>query len=502
MERKNELLICQLIQYGIDHQLIEQADAFWCANRIADLLLITLSPDFSCQRQPYESLYAILDQLIETGIRHGVITDSAIDRDILDTKLTGILTPAPSLVNRSFRSCYADSPKKATDWFYKLQKDVNYIRADRIEKDRKWLYEGQYGTLEITINLSKPELDPKSIAAMKRTGNINYPYDLLCNQNVGFAGNAVHPSRMNLRQVPLTLQDEPWLLQYSPYAYFDQHCIVLTEEKRPMRIDRHAFACLLDFVDAFPHYFIGSNSDLPISGGSILGHEHFQAGAHVFAMNQAPVRHTIRFEGYPDIEAGIVEWPMSVIRLSGSDKEEMIHLATHILNSWQCYSDPENMIFDHLNHQLKSTITPIVHRYQDQYVMDLVLRNNLTTDAYPLGYFHPHPNLHHIKKENIGLIEVMGLAILPGRLQKEMEAVKDAVIHKKDLNENPLTAPHAAWVHQWRQEYDEIQEDHIDAIIQKEIGKVFEQVLVDCGIFRSLPAWERFLCYCHAALEP
>lgn len=502
MKRKDEYTISQLISYGTDQRLIEEADAYWCANKIADLLNICLSPDFYYTHVSYDSLYTILEDLLSIGIAHGVISNTTIEKDILDTKLTGIMTPSPSLVNHMFASLYKKSPKCATDWFYKMQKDVNYIRANRIEKNRKWLYEGTYGTMEVTINLSKPELDPKSIAAMKQAGRQNYPYDLLCEQNVGFAGNAGHPSRMNLRQIPISLQDESWLLQYSPYAYFHHHCIVLTKTRREMKIDRHAFACLCDFVDAFPHYFIGSNSDLPISGGSILSHEHFQGGMHVFPMNLAPVKKYIQFSRYSDIQASIVNWPMSVIRLCSDDRNRIIDLSTLILHAWQCYSDPQNMIFDHIDGTLKSTITPILHKEKNTYVMELVLRNNLTTDAYPLGYFHPHPHLHHIKKENIGLIEVMGLAILPSRLQKEMQAVRSAVLHHRNMHDNPLTEPHATWVNQWIHTYDEINENTIDSILEHEIGKAFEQVLADCCVLKSEDALNRFLHHVNTFIEP
>lgn len=502
MKHNEECIVCQLIHYGLDHVLIEEADIYWCANRVAYLLKITFSPDFTYTPVPYDSLYAILNDLLSIAVDNGVIHDSIVEKDILDTQLTGILTPAPSTVNHIFASLSQKNSQQATEWLYQMQKDVNYIRANRIEKDRRWPYEGTYGTMEITINLSKPELDPKSIAAMKQAEKQNYPYDLLCEQNVGFAGHANHPSRMNLRQIPLTLDHEHWLLQYSPYAYFDQHCIVLTKQKREMKIDQHAFASMLDFVDAFPHYFIGSNSDLPISGGSILGHEHFQGGMHVFPMNQAPLRKTVFFEGYPSIQAGIVQWPMSVLRLSGKDRNDIIHLSTRILHAWQCYSDPKNMIYDHVDGVLRNTITPIVHLDHGTYVMELVLRNNLTTKQYPLGYFHPHPDLHHIKKENIGLIEVMGLAILPARLQKEMQSVRNALVLGEDLNENPLTSPHAKWVSQWITNYEMISEDHIDSIIEQEIGKVFEQVLSDCAVLKTDKAFERFLQHVNQYREP
>ena len=493
MITETEKHICQLISYGTDHHLIEDADGYYCANQIANMLNISLSQDFVVEYISYNNLDEILDQLVLTGIDNHIITDSTIDKDILDTKLMGILTPMPSIVNHTFSFVYKTSAEKATQWFYTMQKDVNYIRSSRIAKNRSWLYESEYGTMEITINLSKPELDPKSIAVMKHAQSNSYPYDLLCEQNVGFAGNAMHPSRMNLRQLPLTLGNEPWLMQYSPYAYFDQHCIILTKNRREMKISRQTFTCLCDFSDIFPHYMIGSNSDLPISGGSILSHEHFQGGMHEFAMNRAPIIKEVFFKGYEKVTAGIVNWPMSVLRLSSKNRNELICLCNEILQAWLCYSDEENMIYAYKDGERHNTVTPILHRKDDTYIMELVFRNNLTTKEYPLGYFHPHPALHHIKKENIGLIEVMGLAILPGRLQKEINAVKAAILNHSDINSDDLCAPHANWVSSWLYQYEDISEDNIDEILQKEIGKVFVQVLKDCGVFKTIQAFDRFL---------
>jgi UDPglucose--hexose-1-phosphate uridylyltransferase len=433
----------------------------------------------------------ILGSLVEDAVNRGVIEDDTESRDIFDTRLMAALTPFPHEVRDRFREKYAQSPQAATEWYYSFSKATNYIRTDRIKKDRKWIYEGKYGALDITINLAKPEKDPKAIAKARNTLSTNYPACQLCMENEGYAGRIGHPARGNHRLIPLELNGEDWFLQYSPYSYYNEHCIAFNSRHIPMKVDRAAFRKLLDFVTLFPHYFIGSNADLPIVGGSILSHDHFQGGRYEFAMARAEVEEELNFEGYEDVRAGIVAWPLSVIRLRGKEAERLTDLADNILKAWRAYSDPSVFVFAETDGEPHNTITPIARRRGSDYELDLVLRNNITTEEHPLGLFHPHAELHHIKKENIGLIEVMGLAVLPSRLKNELEEVKKTLVSGEEPKSS--IALHAEWMNKLREKYS-FTEDNADQIIQNEVGAVFERVLEDAGVFkRTLEGKEAFL---------
>ena len=405
----------------------------------------------------------------------------------------------PVLADRlnAFWKKYEESPEKATAFYYKLSQDSDYIRRYRIKKDRKWTVDTEYGTLDITINLSKPEKDPKAIAAAGKAKSSAYPKCQLCMENEGYAGRLDHPARENHRIIPITIQNGKWGFQYSPYVYYNEHCIVFNGQHVPMKIDRHAFAKLFDFIKLFPHYFLGSNADLPIVGGSILSHDHFQGGNYTFAMAKAPVIENFTVAGYEDVTAGIVKWPLSVIRLQGKDTERIIDLAEHILNKWRGYTDEEAFIFAETDGTPHSTITPIARKRGDLYELDLTLRNNITTEEHPLGVYHPHAKLHHIKKENIGLIEVMGLAVLPARLKGEMELLKEYILEKKDIRSNEQIAKHADWVDEFLPSYPDVNESNVEEILQQEVGKVFCQVLEDAGVYKCTPegleAFRRFI---------
>ena len=500
--------IKQLVLYGVRTGLIQQEDAIWAANRMADIMHYEPDSDFTIEEDGGESasrqevkapeLEPILKALLDDAVSRGVIEDGIASRDLFDTKLMGILTPRPSDVIREFWKLYVEDPKKATDYFYRLSKNSDYIRTYRVRKDRKWVTKTQYGDLDITINLSKPEKDPKAIAAALNKKQNSYPKCLLCHENEGYAGRLDHPARENIRLIPLTLNHTKWYMQYSPYVYYNEHCIVLSEKHTPMRIDRNTFACLLNFISIFPHYTIGSNADLPIVGGSILTHEHFQGGNYTFAMARAGLRRQIRFKGYDDVQAGIVNWPLSVIRLDGRDPEKLVDLSDKILSAWRGYSDASCDILAETDGTPHNTITPIARRRADGYEMDLVLRNNRTTDEYPLGIFHPHQELHHIKKENIGLIEVMGLAVLPSRLLNEMEEVQAVILQGGEIADHPEIASHADWVHGIIQKYPDYEPGHVQSvtnkreqaeqlrhIIEEEIGLVFAKVLECCGVFKD-----------------
>ena len=428
-----------------------------------------------------------------------LIPDNTITyRDLFDTKIMSMLVPRPSEVVRRFYDLYEkESPQAATDYFYKLSRDTDYIRRYRVKKDLKWTADTEFGTLDITINLSKPEKDPKAIAAAKLAKQSGYPKCLLCKENEGYAGRINHPARQNHRIIPVTINQSDWFFQYSPYVYYNEHCIVFNANHTPMKIERATFGKLLDFVQQFPHYFVGSNADLPIVGGSILSHDHFQGGHYEFAMAKAPVEKNFSVAGYEDVDAGIVAWPMSVIRLSGMDTDRIIALADVILNKWREYTDEEAFIYAYTDNEPHNTITPIARKRGDKFELDLVLRNNITTQEHPLGVYHPHAKLHHIKKENIGLIEVMGLAVLPARLKGEMAHLKEAILAGKDLRADEELAKHADWVDEFRPKYDAITAENIDGIVEKEIGLVFMQVLEDAGVYKRTEegqkAFDRFI---------
>ena len=436
---------------------------------------------------------------MDDAYQRGVMKENSIVyRDLFDTKIMGALTPRPAQVIEKFQALRAEDPQKATNWYYQFSQDTNYIRRDRIAKDMQWKAPTEYGELDITINLSKPEKDPKAIAAARNLPASAYPRCQLCAENEGYAGRVNHPARQNHRIVPITINGSPWFLQYSPYVYYNEHCICLNSEHTPMKIDKACFGKLLDFVGQFPHYFVGSNADLPIVGGSILAHDHFQGGRYTFAMAKAPVEAPFTFPGYEDVQAGIVKWPMSVVRLTCADPQRLIDLADHILTAWRGYTDEKALILAETDGEPHNTITPIARRRGEDYELDLVLRNNLTTEEHPLGVYHPHAELHHIKKENIGLIEVMGLAVLPARLKTELAAVAEKLAKGEDLRADPLTASHADWAEGFKGKY-EITADNALDVVQKETGLVFAQVLEHAGVYkRNAEGKEAFLRFLNA----
>ena len=482
MER--DQAIAKLISYALERELIQPSEKLWAVNALLEALELdgcTLPESASCGE---EELPQVLDALLDDAYARGVLKENSIVyRDLFDTKLMGALTPRPAQVIEKFQALREQDPKKATDWYYQFSQDTNYIRRDRIAKDVQWKTDTQYGELDITINLSKPEKDPKAIAAARNLPASAYPRCQLCAENEGYAGRVNHPARENHRIVPITINGSPWFLQYSPYVYYNAHCICLNSEHVPMKIDRACFAKLLDFVGQFPHYFVGSNADLPIVGGSILAHDHFQGGHYTFAMEKAPVETPFTFHGYEDVKAGIVKWPMSVVRLTAADPARLIDLADKILLSWRGYTDADAFIFAETDGEPHNTITPIARRRGSDYELDLVLRNNITTAEHPLGVYHPHAELHHIKKENIGLIEVMGLAVLPARLKEELAAVADALATGADLRADERTAKHADWADGFKGKYAITADNALD-IVEKETGLVFAQVLEHAGVYK------------------
>ena len=466
-----------LVEYGLKTGLIQDCDRTYIVNQ----LLMTMGLDsYEEEAAPPMELEDILAGLLSDAVSRGVIEDNITAKDLFDTRLMGVLTPLPREVRAMFAALYAEDPQKATDWYYTLSQDTDYIRRYRIKKDLRWKTATEYGDLDITINLSKPEKDPKAIAAAKAAPQSGYPKCQLCPENEGYAGRMNHPARENHRIVPITVAGANWYLQYSPYVYYNEHCIVFNAKHTPMVIDKSAFSKLLDFVTLFPHYFVGSNADLPIVGGSILSHEHFQCGHYSFPMELSPVEREIRFAGYEDIKAGIVKWPMSVIRLDGADKARLADLADKILRAWRGYTDEAAFIFAETDGVPHSTITPIARRRGSDYELDPVLRNNITTKEHPLGVYHPHAELHHIKKENIGLIEVMGLAVLPARLKGELQGLEEAILAGK-----PLTGDlekHAAWVEELKTRHT-FTPENTTAILREEVGKVFAKVLEHAGVY-------------------
>ncbi len=484
-----------LISYAVSHGLIEESDKVYCTNAIMYLLRRDAYDD-SCEEASGE-INVILDALCDYAAENGIIEDSITYRDLFDTAIMGALTPRPSAVIEKFNKLYSESPEKATDYYYKLSGDTNYIRRDRIAKILKWQHNGDYGAIDITVNLSKPEKDPKAIAAAKNAPQSGYPKCQLCRECEGYAGRVDFPARQNHRIIPITIDNSGWFMQYSPYVYYNEHCIVFNGKHTPMKIDKAAFSKLLEFVALFPHYFVGSNADLPIVGGSILSHEHFQGGRYEFAMERAPIEKKVEFKGFSDVEAGIVKWPMSTIRLLSDSPERLTELADKILTAWREYTDESAFVFAYSAETPHNTITPIARRRGNKYELDLVLRNNITTDEHPMGVYHPHAELHHIKKENIGLIEVMGLAVLPPRLKDELEALADAIVSGKDLRSNKLTALHADWAEEFIPHYQDINAENVTDIIHAEVGKVFAAVLEHAGVFKrdesGLAAFMRFI---------
>ena len=475
--------VSKLATYALRTGLIEENEYTWAINTILDVLKLDSYTDPGEEWEEIQ-LAPVLEELLDDAYARGVLTEnSVVYRDLFDTEIMGRLTPRPAQVIEKFQALRLEDPKKATDWYYKFSQDTNYIRRDRIAKDMQWKAPTEYGELDITINLSKPEKDPKAIAAARNLPASAYPHCQLCAENEGYAGRVNHPARQNHRIVPITINGSPWFLQYSPYVYYNEHCICLNSVHTPMKIDRACFGKLLDFVSQFPHYFVGSNADLPIVGGSILAHDHFQGGRYTFAMEKAPVETPFTFPGYEDVKAGIVKWPMSVIRLTCPSRERLVDLADRILGLWRSYTDESAMILAETDGEPHNTITPIARRRGEDYELDLVLRNNLTTPEHPLGLYHPHAELHHIKKENIGLIEVMGLAVLPARLKTELAAVADALVSGADLRADELTEKHADWAEGFRGKYQITRENALD-IVQKETGLVFAKVLEHAGVYK------------------
>lgn len=488
--------IKKLVEYGVQTGLTPACERIYTTNLLLDLFHEDSYEDVEIDTDAIV-LEDILKELLDEACARGIIEDSITYRDLFDTKIMNCLMPRPAQVQETFWKHYTNSPEEATAYYYKLSQDSDYIRRYRIKKDMKWTVDTKYGTLDITINLSKPEKDPKAIAAARNAASASYPKCMLCVENEGYAGRVNHPARENHRIMPITINDSAWGFQYSPYVYYNEHCIVFNGEHTPMKIERNAFIKLFDFVKQFPHYFLGSNADLPIVGGSILSHDHFQGGHYTFAMAKAPVIENFTVEGYEDVTAGIVKWPLSVIRLQCKDETRIIDLADHILKAWRGYTDEDAFIFAETDGVPHNTITPIARKRGDLYEMDLTLRNNITTEEHPLGVYHPHAHLHHIKKENIGLIEVMGLAVLPARLKSEMELLKEYILEGKDIRSNESIEKHADWVDEFLPNYDTINADNIETILQQEVGKVFCEVLEDAGVYKcteeGLNAFHKFI---------
>ena len=496
--------IRRLVAYGLKTGLVAKEDEIYTTNRLLELFELDELEDLDEQglaeveKTETEDLEDILGGLLDYAYEKGILKENGVVyRDLFDTKIMSLLMPRPSEVIETFKEIYRKDPVAATDYYYNFSRDSDYIRRYRIEKDMKWITATEYGDLDITINLSKPEKDPKAIAAARTAKQSGYPKCLLCRENEGYAGRVNHPARQNHRIIPVTIQGDTWGFQYSPYVYYNEHCIVFNGQHVPMKIDRNAFCKLFDFVKQFPHYFVGSNADLPIVGGSILSHDHFQGGNYEFAMAKAPVERSFTIKGFEDVKAGIVKWPMSVIRLKGADTERIIDLADLILHHWRGYTDEAAFVYAETEGEPHNTITPIARRRGECYELDLVLRNNITTKEHPLGVYHPHAKLHHIKKENIGLIEVMGLAVLPARLKGEMEELKAAMLAGKNLREDELLEKHADWVEEFWDKYEKIDETNIDDILRHEIGHVFMEVLTDSGVYKrneeGQRAFDRFI---------
>ncbi|HIT89725.1 MAG TPA: UDP-glucose--hexose-1-phosphate uridylyltransferase [Candidatus Merdenecus merdavium] len=489
--------IKKLVLYGISTGLIEEEDRIYTTNLLIELFKEDEYVDCEVDERDL-NLETILKNLLDYAYEHHIIEDNGVvTRDLFDTKIMNCLMPRPSEVVRRFKEKHQESPKSSTDYFYKLSQDSDYIRRYRVEKDQRWVVDTKYGPMDITINLSKPEKDPKAIAAAKLMKQSGYPKCLLCKENIGYAGRMNHPARQNHRVIPVTIAGQQWGFQYSPYVYYKEHCIVFSGEHVPMKIDKNTFIKFFDFINYLPHYFVGSNADLPIVGGSILTHDHFQGGNYEFAMAKAKIEIPVSIPGFEDVESGILYWPLSVLRLRSKDENRLILLADHILKAWRGYTDEEAFIFAHTQGEDHNTITPIARKKGDVYELDLTLRNNITTKEHPLGVYHPHEKLHHIKKENIGLIEVMGLAVLPARLKDEMQLLAEYIIQKKDIRSHEEIRKHADWVELFLPKYDEVTEDNITEILQEEIGLVFMQVLEDAGVYKcneeGRNAFKRFI---------
>ena len=477
--------IRKLVCYGLEKGLFTKRDEIYVTNRLLEILKLD---SFDCnEKYTNVNLEQTLKELLDYAVNAGLTEDGTVYRDLFDTRLMGALMPRPSEITDKFYELYEQSPKSATDYFYTLSCDSNYIRRYRVEKDIKWVTKTEYGDLDITINLSKPEKDPKAIAAAKNAPQSGYPKCMLCRECEGYAGRVNFPARQNHRIIPVKINNTDWCFQYSPYVYYNEHCIVFNSKHTPMAINRDTFKKLLDFVSRFPHYFVGSNADLPIVGGSILSHDHFQGGNYTFAMAKAATEYPLNFNGFSDVKAGILKWPMSVIRLSCGNSSRLIELADKILTAWRGYTDESAFIYAETDGEPHNTITPIARKRGNDFELDLVLRNNITTKEHPLGVFHPHAELHHIKKENIGLIEVMGLAVLPARLKNEMADLSRAVLENRDIRNDATLSKHADWVDKIKNKYNDINENNIDNILKDEIGLVFAKVLEHAGVYKRTP---------------
>lgn len=488
--------IKKLVEYGVQAGLVPECERIYTTNLLLDMFHEDSYEDTEIAPEGIE-LEDVLKNLLDEAVSRGIIEDSIVYRDLFDTRLMNCLMPRPAQVQKCFWEKYEKSPEEATEYFYKLSQDSDYIRRYRVKKDMKWKVDSPYGEIDITVNLSKPEKDPKAIAAAKNAKASSYPKCLLCMENEGYAGRVNHPARENHRIIPITVNDSKWGFQYSPYVYYNEHCIVFNGQHTPMKIEKAAFVKLIDFVKLFPHYFLGSNADLPIVGGSILSHDHFQGGHYAFAMAKAPIEKKVVIPGYEDVEAGIVKWPLSVLRIRSTDEKRLIELADHVLGKWRNYTDEEAFIFAETDGEPHNTITPIARKVGDVYELDLTLRNNITTEEHPLGVYHPHAERHHIKKENIGLIEVMGLAVLPSRLKEEIELLAEYITEGKDIRGNEKIEKHADWVEEFKPKHKHITKENVADILKKEIGNVFVQVLEDAGVYKCTPegrkAFMRFI---------
>ena len=488
-------LIKELVKYGKDRGLVDKEDEVYTINRLIELFNENEYAPSEGEVE-FREIHLILEDMLAFAVEKGLVKDTIANKDIFDTKIMGMLTPPPSYVRKEFKERYDKDPKDATDYYYHFSRATNYIRDDRIAKDEKWTSETEFGLMDITINLSKPEKDPKDIAAQGAMKKSGYPACLLCRENEGYAGHLAHPARNNHRIIPITLCGEAYNLQYSPYVYYNEHCIIFNDKHTPMKIDKDAFAKIIDFVRQFPHYTAGSNADLPIVGGSILSHDHFQGGGYEFAMVRAPYEREFKIKDFPNVHAGTIKWPLSTIRLQSSSAEDIVDAADLILKAWRGYTDEDAFIYAETDGTPHNTITPIARMRSDLYELDLVLRNNITTDEFPAGVYHPHQEYHHIKRENIGLIEVMGLAVLPARLKKEMSVLEQAILNGEDLSAKPETESHKEWAEGWIKKYDDINADNIHRIVQNEIADVFSHVLEDAGVYKrteeGISAFKRF----------
>ena len=480
--------IKKLVEYGIETGLTPECERIYTTNLLLEMFHEDSYEDVEVQKIPVdddgEGLEQVLSELLAEAVKRGIIEDSIGYRDLFDTKMMNCLLPRPAQVQKEFWEHYGHSPEEATAYYYKFSRDSDYIRRYRVKKDMKWKVDSPYGEIDITINLSKPEKDPKAIAAAKNAKNNSYPKCQLCMENEGYAGRLDHPARENHRIIPITINGGEWGFQYSPYVYYNEHCIVFNGQHIPMKIDRAAFTKLFDFVKQFPHYFLGSNADLPIVGGSILSHDHFQGGNYTFAMAKAPVEKEVTIPGYEDVECGIVKWPLSVLRIRHKDEKRLIELADHVLGAWRGYTDEAAFIYAETDGEPHNTITPIARKVGDVYELDLTLRNNITTEEHPLGVYHPHAQYHNIKKENIGLIEVMGLAVLPARLKEELEILADYLVEGKDIRSNEKIEKHADWVAGFLPKYSEISRENVMDILKEEVGQTFVHVLEDAGVYK------------------